>query len=80
MKAAVLALRQLNPKRIVVAVPVTLLQVVWELQTMVDQFVTVLAPARSFAIGDWYKSLPPMSDLEVSQLLKDAAEPVAMMT
>lgn len=77
IRAAINALRQLNPKRVIVAVPVAPLNMVWDLRTEVDEFVTILAPARFFTIDEWYKDFPPVTDQQVSQLLEEATEPVA---
>lgn len=75
IRAAILAVRQLNPKRVIVAVPVTPLHMVWELRAEVDEFVTILAPARFFTIDEWYKDFPPVTDEQIYQLLDAVAEP-----
>lgn len=79
VRAAIFALRQLNAKRVVVAMPVAPLRTVWELREEVDELITILAPARFFDVAEWYKDFAPVSDDQFYRLLEDAAEPAGII-
>jgi putative phosphoribosyl transferase len=72
MRAAVAALRQQAPARIVVAVPVGSPETCDELGREVDELVCVLRPHGFSAVGAWYDDFSQTSDEEVRALL-DAA-------
>jgi predicted phosphoribosyltransferase len=74
MRAAVAALRQQGPARIVVAVPVAAAATVEEMQNEVDDLVYVQAPEVFYAVGSWYEDFAQTSDAEVHALLEQAAE------
>jgi putative phosphoribosyl transferase len=87
MQAAVSALRQQQPARIVVAVPVASQQACAALRAIVDDVVCVKTPEPLFGVGWWYEDFTQTTDEEVRQLLSMAAslparraesEPVAM--
>jgi hypothetical protein len=69
MEAAVLALRQLKPARIVVAVPVGAPETCQRLTRLADEVVAVERPAAFGAVGAWYVDFRPTGDDEVRQLL-----------
>lgn len=69
MRAAVMALRQLEPARIVVAAPVVALSTARELRKEVDELVTVMTPASFTAVGQWYEDFSQTTDEEVRELL-----------
>lgn len=69
MRAAVAALRQLGPSRIVVAVPVGAAATVAELEQQADEVVCVATPEPFWAVGTWYHDFSQTSDAEVRQLL-----------
>jgi putative phosphoribosyl transferase len=83
MRAAVTALRQLDPQRIVVAVPVGAADTCDEFQDEADEVICATAPDPFYAVGYWYADFEPTSDEEVRELLSRAAhwnqagEPVA---
>ena len=77
MRAAVEALRQQAPARIVMAVPVAAPSVCEEFQHAVDQAVCAMTPEPFFAVGLWYEDFSPTSDDEVRDLLARAATPTA---
>lgn len=70
MRAAVAALRQLGPKRIVVAVAVAALETCRELERQADRVVCLLTPVDFVAVGQWYRRFEQTSDDEVRALLK----------
>jgi putative phosphoribosyl transferase len=69
MRAAVAALRQHRPARIVVAVPVGAASTVAELEAQADEVVCVAMPEPFWAVGTWYHDFSQTSDDEVRQLL-----------
>jgi predicted phosphoribosyltransferase len=68
MRAAVEAVRQQNPKRIVVAAPDTC----DEFRAEVDEVICAITPQPFRAVGMWYDNFDQTSDEEVHALL-DAA-------
>ena len=72
MRAAVAALRQLRPARIVVAVPVAARETCDELRSEVDEVVCAVTPDPLYAIGMWYRDFSQTSDEEVRSLLEAA--------
>ncbi|MBV9123686.1 MAG: phosphoribosyltransferase [Planctomycetes bacterium] len=79
MRAAVRALRQQSPGRIVVAVPVGAPQSCAELSQEVDDLVCASMPEPFHAVGAWYGDFAPTSDEEVRQLLQQAAQATPMV-
>jgi predicted phosphoribosyltransferase len=79
MRAAVQALRQLKPARIVVAVPVGARDSCAEFAREADESICALAPDPFYAVGAWYEDFEPTTDDQVRMLLSQAAEesPVA---
>lgn len=69
MRVAVLALRQLQPKKLVVAVPVGAPETCSLLETAADSVVCPLQPTPFLAVGLWYDSFPQLSDNAVRSLL-----------
>jgi predicted phosphoribosyltransferase len=74
MRAAVAALRQLGPSRIVVAVPVAAPETCQELQDEVDETICARTPDPFYAVGLWYHDFSQTTDEEVHDLLARAAE------
>ena len=74
MRAAVLALRQQQPARIVVAVPVASSTVCHELEAVADEVVCAATPEPFYAVGLWYENFEQTSDAEVCDLLAQAAQ------
>lgn len=72
MLAAVQAVRQQQPSRIVVAVPVAPLETVAALRRKVDELVCPLIPEWMMSIGHWYLDFTQTSDKEVIDLLQRA--------
>jgi hypothetical protein len=72
MRAAVRAVRQLEPARVVVAVPVAAASTRDELGSEVDEIVCSTPPEPFLAVGRWYEDFSQTSDDEVSDLLERA--------
>src|SRR5947207_8318538 len=68
MRAAVKALRQLQPDRIVVAVPVGAAETCSEFQQEADEAICAITPDPFYAVGYWYADFEPTSDDEVREL------------
>src|SRR6185503_8232101 len=73
MRAAIAALEKLEPKRIVVAVPVAPPSAIEELNGEVDEIVCDLSPEPFDGVGRWYRDFPQTTDQEVRGLLDRAA-------
>lgn len=72
VKAALKALRQNRPKRLVLAVPVAPADTLAQLSSECDEIVCLATPEPLFAVGVHYADFTQTSDAEVVQLL-DAA-------
>jgi len=73
MHAAVAALRQKKPARIVVAIPVAPRSTLREFAGEADEVVCVLAPDEPFdGVGRWYLDFSQTTDEEVRELLERA--------
>jgi putative phosphoribosyl transferase len=72
MRAAVLALRQQRPARIVVAIPVGAEETCAMLRADADEVVCAAMPRPFRAVGLWYRDFPQCSDEEVRELLAEA--------
>jgi putative phosphoribosyl transferase len=75
MRAAVAALRQSEPARLVVAVPVGAYETCDEFKRLVDELVCLKTPEPFRAVGLWYEDFGQTSDQEVRDLLEEAAKP-----
>lgn len=73
MRAAIAALKKLEPGRIVVAVPVAPPSTVEELEKEVDEVVCLLTPEPFNGVGRWYQDFSQTTDQEVRILLDRAA-------
>jgi putative phosphoribosyl transferase len=71
-RAAVKALRRLEPRRLVLAVPVCAAQTAELIGPEVDELVCLEAPPDLGAIGFWYRDFSQTSDEEVIELLEKA--------
>lgn len=72
MRAALLALRQKNPARLLAAVPVGAPDTCELMRQEADEVVCVATPEPFYGVGRWYKSFPQTSDKEVQDLLRQA--------
>jgi predicted phosphoribosyltransferase len=74
MRAAVAALRQKEPKRIVVAAPIGSGVTCAELHDEVDEVVCAVTPEPFYGVGSWYRDFSQTSDAEVQRLLRQGRE------
>jgi len=74
MQAAIQALRQLHPARIVVAVPTAALETCDALRAKADDVVCAVTPDPFYAVGLWYEDFSQTSDDEVRELLARSAQ------
>jgi putative phosphoribosyl transferase len=74
MRAAIAALRQLQPARIVVAVPTAAPDTAAEIGKEADDIVCVITPEGFLAVGQWYEDFEQTSDAEVKRLLAAAQQ------
>ena len=73
MRAAVEALRQEEPPRLVVAVPTAAPETCREIGALVDDMVCAITPEPFYAVGLWYDDFGQTTDEEVHDLLAIAA-------
>jgi putative phosphoribosyl transferase len=69
-RAVISALRRLQPARLVVASPVAPLSTFARLRQEVDDLVCLDTPKSFRAISEFYKDFSPLTDQEVTQLLR----------
>ena len=69
MEAALLALRQLRPAKIVVAVPVAPPSSLASLRSLADEVVCITVPESLYAISQFYEDFNQLTDEEVLALL-----------
>jgi putative phosphoribosyl transferase len=73
MRAAIAALRQHQPARIVVAVPAAAPQTCSEIADEVDEIICAATPEPFYAVGQWYQEFSQTTDDEVRELLARAS-------
>ncbi len=72
MRAAVQAVRQREPKRLVVAVPVADPSVCRDFEDEVDEVVCVEVPRPLHGVGAWYEDFSQVTDAEVKPMIARA--------
>jgi predicted phosphoribosyltransferase len=70
MRAAVKAVRQHRPSRVVVAVPAGAAETCEDFRHEADEVECVIAPEAFNAVGAWYEEFPQISDDEVREILE----------
>ena len=70
-EAALRALRNRQPRRLILAVPVCPPSAVERMAAFADDVVCVMTPATFFAVGEWYDDFAQTTDAEVTALLSD---------
>jgi predicted phosphoribosyltransferase len=73
MRAAVQAVRQMRPARILVAVPVGAPDTCHELAAVADEVVCARMPEPFSAVGQWYANFDQTTDAEVMDLIHEHA-------
>jgi putative phosphoribosyl transferase len=74
MRAAIRALRQEGPEKIVVAVPVSAVEACDEMALGADEIICGPTPTPFYGVGHWYDEFPQTTDDEVTALLHAARE------
>ncbi|HWP43652.1 MAG TPA: phosphoribosyltransferase [Blastocatellia bacterium] len=72
MRAAVRAIKQQQPARVVVAVPTASSQTCDEFRSEVDEIICARMPEPFYAVGMWYEDFSQTTDEEVKGLLESA--------
>ena len=72
LRAAIEALRQLRPARLIVATPTAAWAVAEELRAEVDEFCALITPENFNGVGEWYADFLQITDDEVCDLLERA--------
>jgi putative phosphoribosyl transferase len=78
MRAAAAALREQQPARIVVAVPVSAAETCDEFRTEVDEIICAAMPEPFQGVGLWYEDFSQTTDQEVRDLLEKSAQKVTV--
>jgi putative phosphoribosyl transferase len=73
MRAAANALREQQPARIIVAVPIAAPEICDEFRDEVDEVVCAITPEPFIAVGLWYEDFSQTTDDQVNELLTRAA-------
>ncbi|WP_456323047.1 phosphoribosyltransferase [Hydrogenimonas sp.] len=74
MKAALMAIKEQNPKSIIVAIPVAPPDSLPEIERLADKVVVLETPEPFWAVGAHYERFDQTSDEEVLELLQKAKE------
>jgi putative phosphoribosyl transferase len=74
MHAAVTALQQHQPQKIIMATPVASSQAIKQLETQVDEIMCLVVPENFRAVGFWYEDFKPTTDQEVCDLLSQTSQ------
>ena len=72
MRAAIGAIKQQKPARLVVAAPTGAASSCAEIETQVDELVCLMTPRDFYAVGQWYENFSQTSDEEVARLLEES--------
>ena len=70
MRAAIAALRQKRPAKLIVAVPVGARETCSELEALADEAICLETPENFSAVGLWYSDFSQITDEEVIDLLE----------
>jgi putative phosphoribosyl transferase len=68
-RAALRAIRERDPRRLVLAVPVGARETVEALREEADEVICLLQPDPMWAVGFWYEHFEPTQDAEIAALL-----------
>lgn len=72
MRVAIVALRQLGPRRIIAALPVASRDALALLESVADECRCLFTPEPFFGVGLWYQDFSEVTDAAVRVLLSDA--------
>lgn len=68
-RAAIQAVRNLNPKKLIFALPVCAMDTVEEMRSSVDELVCIATPIDLVSVGNWYQNFAQVTDDQVHELL-----------
>jgi putative phosphoribosyl transferase len=74
MRAAVMAVRERHPARVIAAAPVAACEAYNDFTQLADEMVCVQTPANFEGVGQWYEDFTQTSDEEVRLLLEQGAK------
>ena len=72
IKVSIELIKQQQPKKIVVAIPVGPPETIHEIAQQVDEIICLEQPTTFFAIGAFYDNFPQVEDEEAITYLKEA--------
>lgn len=72
MRAAIEAVKEQQPKKTVVAIPVAAADTCADFEGRADEVICLETPAHFGGVGAWYGEFPQVSDDQVRQVLKSA--------
>jgi predicted phosphoribosyltransferase len=72
MKAAVKAIKQFQPKKIIVAVPVAPYASLFELSSEADEVICLNSPSDFMSVGEWYQEFKQLSDEELLSYVSES--------
>ena len=75
--ASIAAIRQLNPRHIVGAIPVGPQETIREVRRQVDRLVVLMTPEPFYAVGDFYADFTQVEDRDVLHYMQLAQEALA---
>ena len=73
-RAAILAIKKMNPSQLILAVPVGPQDTINKLKKLVDTLICLEVPPHFYAVGAFYHDFPQVSDAEVIDLLKRSSK------
>lgn len=71
--AAIRAVRQRQPSRVIVAAPVAPPTAVEQLAQEADETVFILTPQEFSSVGEWYRDFSQLTDSEVTEMVQEFA-------
>lgn len=74
MHAAVAAVKDQQPRKTIVAVPVSAADTCTEFKGQVDDVICLTTPANFGGVGAWYQDFPQVNDDQVRQLLNSTGQ------
>lgn len=71
-KAAIMRIKKLNPRKIILAAPVCAFDSARDIKRLVDELVCLVTPPEFNAVGTWYTNFKQVTDEKVKSLLKES--------
>jgi putative phosphoribosyl transferase len=80
MRAAAIALKEQNPGKLIIAVPISSPDTCDEFRAEVDTIICAVTPAPFYGVGMWYQDFSQTTDDEVCELLKKSSRDLQSKT